>query len=115
MLKTQQNIASFDFDNTLYEGYLSRPRLAIIQELFDYYRNGYKIIIVTVRHHSERAEIDEFILEHKLPVQEIYFTNLTPKGPLLKQLNVEIHFDDCPDQLISTTLHGITAVNILEI
>lgn len=109
---TEQKIVSFDFDHTLYDTFISFPRWEILNYLKLLSQTGNKIIIVTARQNEERFEVERFIQKHKLPVKDIYFTNQGLKGPILKDLGVLKHIDDCPFQLQSAIDYGIEAINL---
>ena len=108
----EKKIISFDFDNTLYDQFIAFPRWKLIEQLHVFSRE-HKIIIATARENSERFEVENFIAKYKLPIQDIYFTNQSLKGSLLKCLGVIKHFDDCPYQLKSAKDNGIESIDVL--
>jgi FMN phosphatase YigB (HAD superfamily) len=114
MLNYYKKRISFDFDNTLYDTFIAFPRL----EIFEYLNNlahNYKIIIVTARNSCEKYVVEDFVKKYNLPISEIYFTNQQLKGPILKQLNVIQHIDDCQHQLESAKECGIEAISIFKL
>ena len=114
---------SFDFDDTLCGETTGIACSAMIELLHKHHKNGDTIYIVTARderHENEewqtnfmphRVLIRDFIKEHKLPVKEIHFTCHAVKGPLLKFLEVELHYDDSFEHLTSAMEHGIEAIH----
>ena len=58
-----------------------------------------------------RVLIKKFIDEHKLPIKEIHFTCHIEKGPLLKELGIDLHYDDSLTHLASCKVHGIKAIH----
>ncbi len=126
-------IISFDFDDTLTKSYyghnhegllalLTGPDHDMIQKLRDYAEQGHAIVIVTYRHPDHenpkwvaefmpnRIGVRDFVQEHDLPVEAIYFTAHQPKGPTLKNINATLHYDDCEDAIRSAEEHGITGI-----
>lgn len=103
---------SFDFDDTLYDTFIAVPRWEILDYMHSLSDQGHKIIIVTARQDKDREKVEQFVQKHKLPVCEIYFTNRELKGPILRELGVSKHVDDCPHQLKSAEDYGVTPVNL---
>jgi phosphoserine phosphatase len=102
---------SFDFDDTLTKpewdeeneiwSNFGNPREENLEKMRELSSKGYRIIIVTARNEKLRPEIEKFVEDHDLPVEEIYCTNGELKGPILKSLGVIKHFDDCPHEIAS--------------
>ena len=121
----EQNIYSFDFDNTLirYETledgdveYLG-PHEENIALLKDLVEQGHKVIIVTSRSRPTRAKFDwdkaptpeEAIKEFNLPVEEVYYTFGDLKADKLLELGVSKHWDDDEDEVEAAVAAGIEA------
>lgn len=114
---------SFDFDDTLCGEKTGIPNHIMIEILHKHFADGHDIYIVTARderHETEewqinfmpnRVLIKEFIKEHKLPIREIHYTCHEPKGPLLKELEIDLHYDDSLTHLNSCKEHGIEAIH----
>ena len=114
---------SFDFDDTLCGEKTGIPNPVMIELLHKHFSDGCDIYIVTARDERHECEewqinfmpnrvlIKEFIKQHKLPVKEIHYTCHEPKGWLLKELGIELHYDDSLTQLESAKEHGIEAIH----
>ena len=106
----EQNVYSFDFDNTLirYETledgdveYIG-PHEENIALLKDLVEQGNKVIIVTSRSRPNKPKFDwdkaptpeEAIQEFNLPVEDIYYTFGEFKAEKLLELGVSKHWDD---------------------
>lgn len=97
-------LISFDFDDTLIDELGAFD--SVIQILLGHAQAGDRIVIVTSRNpahelreykrvsHPCRVLVRDFIKEHALPVEAIYFTSHHPKGPLLALLGVKVHYDN---------------------
>jgi len=122
----EQNIYSFDFDNTLirYETledgdveYLG-PHEKNIALLKDLAEQGHKIIIVTSRSRPNKPKFDwdkaptpeEAIQEFGLPVEEVYYTHGDLKAQKLLELGVSKHWDDDEEEVAAAEDAGIQAV-----
>ena len=122
----EQNIYSFDFDNTLirYETledgdveYLG-PHEENIALLKDLAAQGNKIIIVTSRSKLNRPKYEwdkaptpeEAIQEFGLPVEEVHYTYGNLKADKLMELGVSKHWDDDDDEVAAAWAAGIEAV-----
>ena len=117
-------VISFDFDDTLVRrtpnGYEPHPE--VVRLLRKHVDEGCKAVIVTYRNpnHEDndwrifydprRVAISHFISEYQLPIAHVYYTNHSPKGPLLQQLGVTLHYDDDQDAIDSAEEHGIRGV-----
>tara|TARA_R100001082_G_C4349776_1_gene154034 strand:- start:845 stop:1342 length:498 start_codon:yes stop_codon:yes gene_type:complete len=121
----EQNIYSFDFDNTLirYETledgdveYLG-PHDENIQLLKDLAAEGHKVIIVTSRSKLSRPKHvwdlaptpEEAIEMFNLPVEEVYYTFGDLKADKLTELGVVKHWDDDEDEVTAAERAGIEA------
>ena len=121
----EQNIYSFDFDNTLirYETledgdveYLG-PHEENIALLKDLVEQGNKGIIVTSRSRPNKPKFDwdkaptpeEAIQEFELPVEEVHYTYGNLKADKLMELGVTKHWDDDDDEIAAAWAVGIEA------
>ena len=121
----EQNIYSFDFDNTLirYETledgdveYLG-PHEENIALLKDLVEQGNKVIIVTSRSRPNKPKFDwdkaptpeEAIQEFELPVEEVHYTYGNLKADKLMELGVTKHWDDDDDEIAAAWAVGIEA------
>jgi len=121
----EQNIYSFDFDNTLirYETledgdvvYLGphEENIAILKRLAE---QGNKVIIVTSRSKLKKKmpwdkapTPEEAIEEFSLPVEEVYYTFGDFKAEKLLELGVFKHWDDDEEEVGAAQAAGIEAV-----
>ena len=96
-------VVSFDFDDTLTlldsEYNYKAPNKFVVSLFKKFKEKGFKVLIVTSR--MEKFESDEnrlavkdFVDEMGLKPDGIYFTEGQDKAPLLKNLDVVLHFDD---------------------
>ena len=124
----EQNIYSFDFDNTLIRyqtledgdvEYLG-PHEENIALLKDLAAQGNKVIIVTSRSKLNRPKYDwdkaptpeEAIQEFGLPVEEVHYTYGNLKADKLMELGVTKHWDDDDDEVAAAWAAGIEAVAV---
>lgn len=116
-----KKIISFDFDDTLTKPEFSEedwmwvgkdPNMKTISEMRKLYDEGYEIVIVTSRRDEDMEEVRNFAQKHNLPVSGIYNTNGELKGPLLKQLGVMKHFDDCPDEIATAEQYNVNTERV---
>ena len=122
----EQNIYSFDFDNTLIRyhtledgdvEYLG-PHEENIALLKDLVEQGNKVIIVTSRSRPNKPKFDwdiaptpeEAIEKFSLPVEEVYYTLGNLKAEKLLELGVSKHWDDDEEEVAAAADAGIEAV-----
>jgi len=122
----EQNIYSFDFDNTLIRyktledgdvEYLG-PHEENIALLKDLAAEGNKAIIVTSRSKRKGPKLpwdhaptpEEAIIEFNLPVEEVYYTFGEFKAEKLLELGVSRHWDDDEEEVEAAEAAGIEAV-----
>ena len=108
---------SFDFDDSICmeDGSPNFPMLAIIKK---HHKLGNNCVIVTARNKEneenpkdeKRIIIKEFLKKFNLPIKNCYFTNHELKGPILKKINADTHYDDDETQLKSAKENGIKAI-----
>jgi hypothetical protein len=122
----EQNIYSFDFDNTLIRyqtlddgdvEYLGphKENIALLKDLVE---QGNKVIIVTSRSRPNKPKFDwdkaptpeEAIEEFNLPVEEVYYTFGDFKAEKLLELGVSKHWDDDEGEVATAEAAGIEAV-----
>jgi len=121
----EQNIYSFDFDNTLIRyhtledgdvEYLG-PHEENIALLKDLAAQGNKIIIVTSRSKRKGPKMpwddapspEEAIQEFELPVEEVHYTYGNLKADKLMELGVTKHWDDDDEEVAAAWSVGIEA------
>ena len=121
----EQNIYSFDFDNTLIRyktledgdvEYLG-PHETNIQILKNLAEKGNRVIIVTSRSKLKKKlpwdkapTPEEAIQEFNLPVEEVYYTAGDFKADKLLELGVSKHWDDDEEEVEAAEKAGIEAV-----
>ena len=126
LTENTQKVISFDFDNTLANTrrtedgdyatdeqgnlYVDGSNAQIIDLLWQYHQQGYKIWIVTARMatHTAKKQVEDFVKQHDLPVEKMYFTNYRKKGPLMAKLQhvVAKHYDDSQYEIDSIKQHA---------
>ena len=57
-------------------------------------------------------EVRNFVQKYSLPVSGIYNTNGELKGPILKELGVVKHFDDCPDEIETAERYNVNVERV---
>lgn len=113
--ETEQKIASFDFDDTIFalqwdpqtkdyirdeDGYpTGKLNKDIETKINDYHNQGWKVVLVTSRSEKWLQECIDFAKEHNLPIDEFYATNGNYKVSKLKRLKATVHYDDDIDEL----------------
>ena len=124
----EQNLYSFDFDNTLIRyhtledgdvEYLG-PHEENIALLKDLAAQGNKVIIITSRRKREGPKYpwdeaptpEEAIQEFGLPVEEVHYTYGNLKADKLVELGVTKHWDDDDDEIAAAWAAGIEAVAV---
>jgi len=124
----EQNIYSFDFDNTLIRyhtledgdvEYLG-PHEENIQLVKDLASEGNKIIIVTSRSKlkgekrpwDDAPTPEEAIQEFGLPIEEVHYTYGNLKADKLMELGVTKHWDDDDEEVAAAWSSGIEAVAV---
>ena len=122
----EQNIYSFDFDNTLIRyqtledgdvEYIG-PHRENIQLAKDLAAAGNKVIIVTSRSKlqgpkkpwDDAPTPEELIPEFNLPIAEVYYTFGDFKAQKLLELGVAKHWDDDEEEVAAAEAAGIEAV-----
>ena len=134
-MKSDKKIISFDFDNTIAITYIDfsensepQPKFLeynqkILQLMKEYIANGNEVYIVTSRYRS---------LEEKYPNQDVpyhlnelgmteyfwpnrvYYVNGGLKHEKLKELGVDLHFDDSMEEVLACKKAGIKVKNPLD-
>ena len=122
----EQNVYSFDFDNTLIRYHTLEdgdvvylgPHEENIQLVKDLASEGNKIIIVTSRSKLKGEKMpwddtptpEEAIIEFGLPIEEVYYTSGDFKAEKLVELGVIKHWDDDEEEAEAAEEAGIEAV-----
>lgn len=101
---------SFDFDSTLSEDYVQIICKSFLDkpEMFDVY-------VVTTRFNDVfHKNLDLFKITDSLNIsrEKIHFTFGDFKFKKLKELNINIHFDDMPDEILFCYQHGINGIMV---
>jgi len=124
----EQNIYSFDFDNTLIKyhtledgdvEYLG-PHEENIQLVKDLVAEGNKVVIVTSRCKlkgekkpwDDAPTPEEAIIEFGLPIEEVHYTYGNLKADKLMELGITKHWDDDDDEVAAAWAVGIEAVAV---
>ena len=89
-----EQIITFDFDNTLRMKSDKSPNGTIINKVKELAGPDVKIYIVSTRKEEKRPEVEEFVKKYNLPVDGIYLTNWDDKWYTLQDLGCDMHFDD---------------------
>jgi hypothetical protein len=123
-----RKIVTFDFDDTLslshwsdeFDGYeYIGPHTPFIEKLKMHKLKGNTVYIVTSRYEegesrakatSYQRSVQEFVDEHGLSVDGIYFTNGKSKIETLLTLGSKIHHDDDPEDIADSKENGIEAI-----
>jgi FMN phosphatase YigB (HAD superfamily) len=129
----EQNVYSFDFDNTLIRYHTledgdveyTGDHEENIQLVKDLAADGNKVIIVTsrfepkerdletgypVKHPEDKAPSpDELIATRGLPIDEIWYTSGEHKAKMLADLGVTHHWDDDEEEVAAAEAAGIGA------
>ena len=127
-------IVCVDFDDCLamtkldddYGLVYSGPNLDMINRVLAHRANGANIFIVTARieslegvdsfskgHEGHRPNVREFLQDYNITVDRIVFTNHDLKGPYLKALSADLHYDDDPEQISSAITYGVNTVQVI--
>ncbi|MAH51267.1 hypothetical protein CMI37_35950 [Candidatus Pacearchaeota archaeon] len=122
----EQNVYSFDFDNTLIRYHTLEdgdvvylgPHEENIQLVKDLAADGNKIIIVTSRCKlkgekkpwDDTPTPEEAIIEFGLPIEEVYYTYGDFKADKLVELGVIKHWDDDEEEVEAAEAAGIEAI-----
>jgi len=98
-----ESVVTVDFDNTLKMKDTNTANGPIINRIKRLANNGAKIHIVSRRKPSEvyesgfesaEEEIQSFINDYSLPVEQIHLTSWQNKGKIIDELGSETHIDD---------------------
>jgi len=123
-----RQIVTFDFDDTLSLSHWSDeldgweyigPHIPFIEKLKMHKLKGNTVYIVTSRHekfesqaetNSHQQSVQEFVDNHGLSINGIYFTNGKSKIETLLTLGSKIHHDDDPEDIADAKENGIEAI-----
>lgn len=114
-------IISFDFDDTLTRAIWDMEKAILLRYepnqdnislMKALHAEGHEVVIVTARSPRSRTHVKEFVREHGLPVSSVCFTSHTPKGPYLRRMGVDFHFDDRDEELESAEAHGVKGIKV---
>ena len=114
---------TFDFDDTLLqtrwdpvteEAVECGPNLVMLQTMRAFLDMGHEVHIVTSRverfeSSPDRTSVRDFLVEHRLHVDGVHFTNGDSKVDTLVKLGAFRHFDDDEEELdlLPNTIEGI--------
>ena len=124
----EPTVVTFDFDDTLSLSHWGEeedewvhdgPHKPFISKLQQYKNQGNTVYVVTSR--SEKYEpkalenpnqraVQEFLDEHGISVDGVYFTNGQSKIETLLQLGSTVHHDDDPGDILDARANNIEAV-----
>ena len=124
----EQNIYSFDFDNTLIRYHTLEdgdveyigPHEENIQLVRDLAAAGNKVIIVTSRAKptgpkkpwDDAPTPEELIIQLGLPIEVVEYTRGDPKVKMLKKLGVTKHWDDDIEELAALEGSGVEGEHV---
>jgi len=125
----EQRVITFDFDDTLSLSHWGEeeddwvndgPNWPMVEKLKEYINNpSIKVYVVTSRYEKDEPKsfenpdqysVKQFLDEHGLKVDGLYFTNGQPKIETLLQLGSMIHHDDDPGDIIDARANNIEAI-----
>jgi len=125
----EQSVATFDFDDTLSLSHWGEeeddwvndgPNFPMIKKIKNYINNpNIKVYVVTSRYEKHEPKsfknphqysVKQFLDEHGLKVDGIYFTNGALKVEKLLELGTSIHHDDDPEEIRAAKQSGIITV-----
>jgi len=100
--KLSQSKISFDFDGTLdddFDGEFN-PQKEEIREICKYFiSQGKDVCIITKRYGSGMGETDKvYSLALECGVKNVYFTNRELKDGKVKELGIQVHFENNPHE-----------------
>lgn len=102
-------IVSFDFDFTLGED--------AFQKLAGYIKaaHGTRVLVITSRKTTQHANADLWSVTKRLgiPPEDVHFTEDDWKWKKVKELGVNMHFDDVPEECELIALHVETCIPVL--
>jgi uncharacterized HAD superfamily protein len=87
-----KNKISFDFDDTL----STSKGQEMAQKFID---EGFNVYIVTARNASDSEAVYRIADKIGIPHSRIYFTGGKDKWPVIKRLNIGIHYDNNAEQI----------------
>jgi len=124
----EPSVVTFDFDDTLALSHWGEeedewvhdgPHEPFVEKLQQYKNNGSTVYVVTSRNakyepqaleNPNQRAVQEFLDEHGISVDGIYFTNGQSKIETLLQLGSTIHHDDDPGDILDARVSNIEAV-----
>ena len=129
-LKEQEetSVVTFDFDDTLSLSHWGEeedewvhdgPHKSFVDKIQQYKNNGNTVYVVTSRtenyepqalENPNQRAVQEFLDEHGISVDGVYFTNGQSKIETLLQLGSTIHHDDDPGDILDARSNNIEAV-----
>ena len=113
----EKKVVTFDFDDTLSLAHFDHdesewihdgPHIPFIEKLKQHKAAGETVFVVTSRHesnessamaHPEQRAVQEFLDEHGIKVDGVYFTNGQLKVEKLLELGTSLHHDDDPEEI----------------
>jgi len=112
---SKEMMVSFDFDGTIANTRKDKDNKYVVDEqdnliidgirkdieekIWEYYNQGYKIIIVTARPDESKQQVLDFVEQYKLPIYKVYCTNYKPKWVLLRRMPIKAHYDDTQKEI----------------
>lgn len=95
---------AFDFDETLFDSITELPIKPLTFMMKEMKRLGYEIYIITARHPISHSNILNLLKKHRLnhlvDSKNIYYSSGKSKVPLLRDLDIDIFFDDATHNMV---------------
>jgi|TARA_R100000008_G_scaffold83247_1_gene68433 FMN phosphatase YigB (HAD superfamily) len=125
----EKKVVTFDFDDTLAKSDFNDetgtwkhagPYEPMMKRIKEFIREPDVVVyVVTSRYEDREAQsleneeqraVQEFLDEHGLNVDGVYFTNGNAKIETLKNLNSSMHHDDDPEDILDAEEAGLEAI-----
>ena len=122
-------VVTFDFDDTLSLSHFDPeldsgwihdgPHMPFIEKIKKHKAAGNTVHVVTSRHEANESKalenpdqkaVQEFLDEHGIEVDGVFFTNGQVKVEKLLELGASMHHDDDPEEIHAAEQAGITAI-----
>jgi acid phosphatase class B len=109
-------VVSFDWDDTLVELKTQKPT-TLLRRLCEHIKRGDTVMIVTARSNNFESVFRvrpprEWLAEWGLSHIPVHRTNWRLKGPTLRSLDVDLHYDDRDAEIRSAREHGVSTIQV---